>query len=83
MLVDKCGTRASIAISQKIGARQQNPLMICWAPQDEGLDKKRLWALSALNVQDAWGFSKSNGRPTRGQGAIVAQPDRASRVILS
>ena len=47
----------------------------CWAPQDPGLDKKRFWALSALQVQQAWAFSKRTGRPACGQGTIVAQPD--------
>jgi serine protease len=47
----------------------------CWAPQEPDLDKKRLWALSTLQLQDAWDFSKRSGRPTRGKGTIVAQPD--------
>ena len=47
----------------------------CWAPQEPDLDKRRLWALSTVRLQDAWDFSKRSGRPTRGQGTIVAQPD--------
>jgi serine protease len=47
----------------------------CWAPQDPDLDKKRLWALSTLEIQDAWNFSTQNNRPSRGQGVAIAQPD--------
>jgi len=47
----------------------------CWTPQAPELDRKRLWALSALQLLEAWDFSTRNGRAARGKGTIVAQPD--------
>ena len=45
----------------------------CWVdippPADLG------WALAAMRVPAAWAFSVQSGRPDRGRGILVAQPD--------
>ena len=33
------------------------------------------WALERLNVPAAWAFSQGEGRPARGLGVVIAQPD--------
>ncbi|HEY5855437.1 MAG TPA: S8 family serine peptidase [Aldersonia sp.] len=33
------------------------------------------WALERLRVPEAWAFSTAQGRPSRGQGTVIAQPD--------
>lgn len=45
----------------------------CWADPEPTLDK--LWALEAMRVPQAWAFAEERGRPSRGVGIVVAQPD--------
>ena len=45
----------------------------CWADPEPALDK--LWALEAMRVPQAWAFAEERGRPSRGVGIVVAQPD--------
>jgi serine protease len=47
----------------------------CWSPQEEELARRPLWALDAVNVRTAWTHSAALGRPTMGQGIVIAQPD--------
>ena len=47
----------------------------CWADPEPELDK--LWALDAMRVPQAWAFAEERGRPSRGVGIVVAQPDTA------
>jgi hypothetical protein len=44
------------------------------AAADPGATAKD-WPLGRLDVRAAWDFSTAQGRPSRGQGAVVAQPD--------
>jgi subtilase family protein len=39
------------------------------------VDKDVLWALDKMDVRQAWAFSEREGRPDRGAGIIIAQPD--------
>jgi serine protease len=45
----------------------------CWADPEPGLGK--LWAIEAMRVPQAWAFAEARGRPSRGEGIVVAQPD--------
>jgi serine protease len=45
----------------------------CWADPEPALGK--LWALEAMRVPQAWAFAEARGRPSRGEGIVVAQPD--------
>jgi serine protease len=47
----------------------------CWVPERKELYATPLWALENMRVPEAWQYSKDNGRPDRGDGIIVAQPD--------
>jgi serine protease len=45
----------------------------CWVGREDGLEAD--WALDKIRAPDAWEFSKISGRPSRGVGIVVAQPD--------
>ena len=48
-------------------------LLGCWV--DTPPPENRAWALEAMRVPAAWDYSVQSGRPDRGAGALVAQPD--------
>lgn len=46
----------------------------CWAPdREKPLDPD--WAIKATHVPEAWAFSAASGRPAKGEGIVVFQPD--------
>lgn len=45
----------------------------CWVDEERGLSAA--WALDRIHAQEAWAFSASEGRPARGRGIVIAQPD--------
>jgi subtilisin family serine protease len=45
----------------------------CQAPAEPALADD--WALKALRIPEAWAYSESLQRPSRGNGVVVAQPD--------
>ncbi|WP_109106245.1 S8 family serine peptidase [Azospirillum sp. TSO35-2] len=47
----------------------------CWVEPEDRLKDKGDWALGILNVREAWAFAEKAGRPSKGAGIIVAQPD--------
>lgn len=47
----------------------------CWAPPDSRLNENKAWALDRANVRAAWSFSAEQGKPAKGAGVIIAQPD--------
>lgn len=47
----------------------------CWAPHDSRLNENKAWALDRANVRAAWSFSTEQGKPAKGAGVIIAQPD--------
>ncbi|MGY2141535.1 S8 family peptidase [Pseudomonas azotoformans] len=47
----------------------------CFAKTDARLEQQKTWALTATNVFKAWEFSASLGRPAKGAGIVIAQPD--------
>ncbi|QYN39139.1 S8 family serine peptidase [Pseudonocardia sp. DSM 110487] len=47
----------------------------CFAPEEPAIEADPRWALRAMRVPDAWGFSQAQQRPGRGAGVVVAQPD--------
>ncbi|TWA66336.1 subtilisin family serine protease [Azospirillum baldaniorum] len=46
----------------------------CWVGEDSGLPDAR-WALKAIRAPEAWAWSDAQGRPSRGERIVVAQPD--------
>jgi hypothetical protein len=48
-------------------------LLGCWTPEQPGLEIA--WALKSMRVAEAWQFSIDEGRPDRGAGVVIAQPD--------
>lgn len=59
------------ADTDKLEGMEQFPF--CWADPEPALGK--LWALEAMRVPQAWAFAEARGRPSRGAGIVVAQPD--------
>lgn len=49
----------------------------CWQPKQNGLAHD--WALTKINAQDAWEYSKNSGLDSRGNGVVIAQPDTGTR----
>jgi len=47
----------------------------CFAEVDARLEEQKTWALHAAKVIDAWEYSASLGRPVKGSGIVIAQPD--------
>ncbi|WP_294535039.1 S8 family serine peptidase [uncultured Rhodoblastus sp.] len=45
----------------------------CWSPAEPALPPR--WALEGMNLFAAWARSEALGRPARGEGIIIAQPD--------
>lgn len=45
----------------------------CWSPEHPGLSPE--WALWTIRVPQAWKYSQEQGRPDRGEGIVVGQPD--------
>lgn len=45
----------------------------CWAQEQGGLPVR--WALESIRAPQAWEYATSKGRPTRGAGVLIAQPD--------
>ncbi len=45
----------------------------CWVPEQAGLPVR--WALEAIRAPQAWAYAASKGRPSRGAGILIAQPD--------
>jgi len=48
-------------------------LLGCWV--DTPPPENRAWALEAMRIPAAWEYSLQRGRPDRGAGVLVAQPD--------
>ena len=44
----------------------------CWAEQ---LPSDQDWAIKTLRVPEAWEYSKDLGRPSKGRGVVIFQPD--------
>ncbi len=47
----------------------------CWAPPEPALDATRRWALEKIRIPAAWDWSTQQGKPSRGEGIVIAQPD--------
>lgn len=45
----------------------------CWVGREDGLEAD--WALDKIRAPEAWEFSTLGGRPSRGAGVVIAQPD--------
>ena len=46
-----------------------------WSPREPHLDDRPDWALENIRVVRAWQVSEKQGRSSKGQGTIIAQPD--------
>lgn len=47
----------------------------CWVPAEPELEDQPRWAPRVMRVPEAWAFSEQQGRPSRGAGVVIAQPD--------
>lgn len=47
----------------------------CWAPEEPDLATRKRWAVSAVKADKAWAFATDRGRPSAGEGIVIAQPD--------
>jgi subtilisin family serine protease len=47
----------------------------CWVSEEPALDGRWRWAIEKIRAPEAWAFSEAAGRPSRGAGIVVAQPD--------
>jgi serine protease len=45
----------------------------CWVDGEPALADR--WALDRVRAPEAWAFSRQQGRPDRGRGIVIAQPD--------
>ena len=62
----------------------------CWVGEEPALNSRPHWALEAVRLPEAWKFSTDLGRPSKGYGIVVAQPDtgishhpRLSGIVLA
>jgi len=55
--------------------RAERPFDHCWAPVDPAIDNQPLWAVDMMRVPAAWEWSSAQGRPGKGAGIVIAQPD--------
>lgn len=47
----------------------------CWVDPDPELTNKWRWAPEKMSVPSGWAYSEQQGRPSRGEGITIAQPD--------
>ncbi len=47
----------------------------CWVDDDDRLNSQKDWSLARMNIRAAWAFAESRGRPVKGAGIVIAQPD--------
>lgn len=55
--------------------RESANLLGCWVNDSEPAPPDATWALKQMRVEEAWAFSQQQGRPARGEGILIAQPD--------
>lgn len=55
--------------------RESANLLGCWVNDSEAAPTDQAWALRTMRIPEAWAFSEQQGRPSRGQGVLIAQPD--------
>jgi serine protease len=48
---------------------------LCFTDQQPELAARPRWALESMRVEEAWAFSARSGKPDRGLGIVIAQPD--------
>ncbi|WP_426120817.1 S8 family peptidase [Kocuria sp. LHG3120] len=61
-----------------VGLRQESlggVLGGCWVAREPHLDGRPGWALETIRAVQAWRVSAAQGRPSRGRGILIAQPD--------
>jgi hypothetical protein len=67
--------RGQAATPGAVAPRSADAILGCWAPEQPELNATPHWALDVMRVPRAWQFSETAGRPSRGEGVIIAQPD--------
>lgn len=55
--------------------RESADVLGCWVGNSVVPPTNPLWALHNMRIPEAWTFSEIEGRPSRGQSIIIAQPD--------
>ena len=55
--------------------RESADALGCWVGDSVTPPAEPRWALHNIGIPEAWSFSEAQGRPSRGQGIIIAQPD--------
>ena len=47
----------------------------CWVSDEDAIKNDKAWALTRVRIREAWQYSESLGRPSRGDGIVIAQID--------
>ncbi|MGO8124273.1 S8 family serine peptidase [Rhizobium ruizarguesonis] len=63
----------AMPIDQTDDVESLGEVLGCWAPEQDGLSLR--WALDAIRAPQAWAYAESKGRPSKGAGVLIAQPD--------
>ena len=63
----------ALSVGQTDGLECVGAFPGCWVGEEDGLNAR--WALEAMRVPHVWAIAEANGRPARGEGIVVAQPD--------
>ncbi|PND27621.1 S8 family serine peptidase [Sinorhizobium sp. M4_45] len=57
------------------GIVESGQMLGCWVNDSMPAPADPVWALTKMRIPEAWAFSEQQGRPARGEGILVAQPD--------
>jgi len=55
--------------------QESTELMGCWVNDSEPAPADRAWALRNMRIPEAWQLAEQQGRPSQGEGILIAQPD--------
>ncbi|WP_046865998.1 S8 family peptidase [Microvirga massiliensis] len=62
--------------NHKIGIRSVDDISgTCWTPEEDAADLDPHWATKRIKAPEAWAYSSAQGRPAKGAGISVFQPD--------
>jgi hypothetical protein len=62
--------------NRKVGLRSVDDISgACWTPEEDAADLDPQWATKRIKAPEAWAYSSAQGRPAKGAGISVFQPD--------